>query len=59
VLNPATGALVTQDRWTFVEQTYELSFEQVWPCIGYTAIFIAVFQAFNVFATFRVRHISR
>ena len=59
MLNPATGALVREDRWTFVEQTYEVSYEAVWASIGYTAIFVVVFQAFNIFATFRIRHISR
>jgi hypothetical protein len=51
--------LVTQDRWAFVEREYELSYEAVWSCIGITAIFVLVFQALNVFATFRIRHISR
>ena len=59
MLNPATGLLVTQDRWTFVGDQYELSYEAVWPSIGYTAVFVLVFQAANIYATYRIRHISR
>ena len=50
---------VKVDRWAFVESQYELSYGAVWSCIGFTAIFVAVFQAANVYATFRIRHISR
>ena len=59
MLDPTTGALVVADRWAFVEQTYEVNYGAVWACIGFTAIFVAVFQVANVYATFRIRHISR
>ena len=59
MLNPATGLRVTQDRWAFVGDQYELSYEAVWPSIGYTAVFVLVFQAANIYATYRIRHISR
>ena len=47
------------DRWDFVESQYELSYEAVWPCIGLTAVFVLVFQAANVVATYNIRHSSR
>jgi hypothetical protein len=47
------------DRSEFVDATYELSVTQIWPSIGYMAIFIAVFQAVNIASTYSVRHISR
>ena len=59
VLNPTTGATVPVDRWAFVESQYELSYQAVWPCIGITAIFVLVFQAANVVATYNIRHSSR
>lgn len=59
VLDPTTGALVVEDRWRFVESQYELSYDAIWSSIGLTAVFVLVFQALNVFATFRIRHISR
>lgn len=50
---------VSVDRSDFVSSTYEVAVSQIWPSIGYMAIFIAVFQALNVFSTYRVRHLSR
>ena len=59
MLNPATGSLAPVNRWQFVKEQYEVDYEQVWASIGWTAIFVAVFQAANIYATFRIRHISR
>ncbi len=47
------------DRKTFVYENYELSYADVWPCIGYCSIFILVFQILNIYATYTFRHISR
>jgi ABC-type multidrug transport system permease subunit len=47
------------DRSSYVNATYELSYGEIWPSIGYTAVFIVVFQCLNIFSTYRVRHISR
>ena len=47
------------DRSEFVDSAYELSASQIWPCIGYTAIFVAAFQVMNLIATYRIRHLSR
>ena len=47
------------DRWKFVENQYEVSYSAVWTSIGLTAVFVLVFQAGNVLATYRIRHISR
>jgi ABC-type multidrug transport system permease subunit len=32
------------DRWAYVKEQYDLSFEEVWPCIGWLSLFIAAFQ---------------
>jgi len=55
----ATQMPTVYDRSSYVNSTYELSYGDIWPSIGYTAIFIVVFQAANIFSTYRVRHISR
>ena len=47
------------DRWAFVKDTYELSWEQVWPSIGWLALFILGFQILHVLAQRNLRHISR
>ena len=56
---PNSTGVYTWDRMEFINDAYELSYDQIWPSIGYTAIFIGVFQFFNVLATYRIRHISR
>ena len=47
------------DRWAFVKETYELSFEGVWPSVGYLALFVLGFQVLHFLAQRRFRHISR
>ena len=51
---PGAGQqLVSVDRSDFVNETYELSYDNIWPSIGYTAIFIGVFQVLNIISAAR------
>jgi hypothetical protein len=47
------------DRWVLVKGDYDISYEDVWPCIGYLSIFIAAFQVFNIAAQAFIKHQTR
>ena len=47
------------DRWQFVKDQYDLSYDDVWPCIGYLSLFIAAFQMFNLGAQSLIKHQTR
>lgn len=47
------------DRWAFVKGEYDLSYEDVWPCIGYLSLFVAAFQVFNIGAQVFIKHQTR
>lgn len=58
-LSEEVGVFQPYPRSVWVDNTYEVSSAQIWPCIGYLSIFVGVFQLIAFTGTNFVRHISR
>ncbi len=51
--------LVRVDRYAYVSDMYDVHIDEVWPSIGYLALFVLAFQVMAWVAIRRVRHIVR
>ena len=56
---PSSMGTIIVDRYTYVSQKFELSYDDRWNNLGYLAVFVAAFFGLAIVATWRCRHIRR